>query len=58
MSRRDELEARAGQDGSLAPLAFLIDPLPAPLRQALTQGMGACQLAGEGLDWRVDLGRK
>ncbi len=57
MGRRDELEARAGQDGDAAPLVFLSDPLPAPLHQALAQGLGACQLAGEGLDWRAELGR-
>ena len=60
MGRRDELEARAGQDGGAAPPVFLGDPLPAPrhqaLHQALARGLGVCQLAGEGLDWRAELG--
>ena len=56
MGRRDELEARAGQDGDAAPPALPGDPLPAPLHQALAQGLGACQLAGAGLDWRAELG--
>lgn len=64
MGRRDELEARAGQDGdrggAASPASLcdpLSDPLPEPLRQALAQGLGVCQLAGEGLDWRAELGR-